>query len=185
MSAEPKKENTMHLEKNKDIQNGKYILIKTTYYFSFLFFVFPFLVWIFIDTHTYRSGDVQSESKQFQELLLERTKALAAQAEAALKSNSDGKYLVRVSRHTRNPHRHFFPSSISYSFLLLLFFFLIENDTNIYFERINPRRKKRTTTIKSIQNKMKRICLMLLFVYSFPVLNLLFIILYLDFICVH
>ncbi|XP_031626456.1 homeobox protein cut isoform X4 [Contarinia nasturtii] len=35
-----------------------------------------------------RSGDVQSESKQFQELLLERTKALAAQAEA-LKSNSD------------------------------------------------------------------------------------------------
>lgn len=38
-----------------------------------------------------RSGDVQSESKQFQELLLERTKALAAQAEA-LKSNSDGKY---------------------------------------------------------------------------------------------
>ncbi|XP_031626455.1 homeobox protein cut isoform X3 [Contarinia nasturtii] len=38
-----------------------------------------------------RSGDVQSESKQFQELLLERTKALAAQAEA-LKSNSDGAY---------------------------------------------------------------------------------------------
>lgn len=38
-----------------------------------------------------RSGDVSSDSKelQFQEMLLERTKALAAQAEA-LKSNSDG-----------------------------------------------------------------------------------------------
>ena len=44
---------------------------------------------LFCDFYLSRSGDVQSES--FQELLLERTKALAAQAEA-LKSNSDGKY---------------------------------------------------------------------------------------------
>lgn len=45
--------------------------------------------------YRFRSGDAQSESKQFQELLLERTKALAAQAEA-LKSNSDGKYQPRL-----------------------------------------------------------------------------------------
>lgn len=45
---------------------------------------------IFLLSSFFRSGDSQSETKQFQELLLERTKVLAAQAEA-LKSNSDGK----------------------------------------------------------------------------------------------
>lgn len=40
---------------------------------------------------TLRSVDVSAESKQFQELLLERTKALAAQTEALKSSNSDGK----------------------------------------------------------------------------------------------
>lgn len=39
--------------------------------------------------------DVSAESKQFQELLLERTKALAAQTEALKSANSDGKCHAR------------------------------------------------------------------------------------------
>lgn len=58
-----------------------------------------FVIFIFV-----RSGDVQSESKHFQELLLERTKALAAQAEAALKSNSDGKCMEFETHQTIDPN---------------------------------------------------------------------------------
>lgn len=51
------------------------------------------------------------ESKNFQELLLERTKALAAQTEALKSSNSDGKQLllfrIFVFFPFINAHRHF------------------------------------------------------------------------------
>lgn len=52
----------------------------------------------FVYLFLYRSGgDPSSDSKElhFQEMLLERTKALAAQAEA-LKSNSDGKLIQKL-----------------------------------------------------------------------------------------
>ena len=43
-----------------------------------------------------RSVDLSTttDSKQFQELLLERTKAFAAQTEALKSSNSDGKFKI-------------------------------------------------------------------------------------------
>lgn len=51
----------------------------------YIFFIYSLI------TSTLRSVDVSAESKQFQELLLERTKALAAQTEALKSASSDGK----------------------------------------------------------------------------------------------
>lgn len=49
---------------------------------------------IFLSSSLLRTVDLSSgpDSKQFQELLLERTKALAAHTEALKSSNSDGKF---------------------------------------------------------------------------------------------
>lgn len=54
------------------------------------------------------SGDLPSESKQFQEMILERTKALALQADA-LKSKSDGKLcssnqIANIYKSVRDAH---------------------------------------------------------------------------------
>lgn len=59
---------------------------------------FPFLALFFCSTFASTLRSLESaESKQFQELLLERTKALAAQTEALKSANSDGKYSDRLS----------------------------------------------------------------------------------------
>lgn len=50
-----------------------------------IFFIYSILRSVDLSTTT-------TDSKQFQELLLERTKAFAAQTEALKSSNSDGKY---------------------------------------------------------------------------------------------
>lgn len=55
-----------------------------------IFINIRFLIKLFCST--LRSVDTTVESKQFQELLLERTKALAAQTEALKSVNSDGKF---------------------------------------------------------------------------------------------
>lgn len=68
---------------------------------SVFFLIFSILRSVDLSTTT-------TDSKQFQELLLERTKALAAQSEALKSSNSDGKLFH---------HKCFYSLFISYSLL--------------------------------------------------------------------
>lgn len=65
-----------------------------------------------------RSVDLSTttDSKQFQELLLERTKAFAAQTEALKSSNSDGKF-----QHTKHLTSHYLGTSYFWSSITLFF----------------------------------------------------------------
>lgn len=59
--------------------------------FSLAIYLHGFFSFYFRSNSALRSVDVTAETKQFHEILLERTKALAAQTEALKSSHSDGK----------------------------------------------------------------------------------------------
>lgn len=165
-------------------------------------FLSSLFVWIFIDTNTFIDLEMynrnQNSFKNYfwneQKHWPHKQKQLSNQTQMV--SIRCACECVFAGNHTRNHQRHFssssFPTSHSFFWsLLLLLFFLIANDTNIYFQKKLTRggvgRGRNDNNNNKIDSKQNEAHSFDAVIYSISVLNLLFIIVsvYLDYMHLH